>query len=878
MTLQVALVALSFMATLVGLADMSEVDLTESVNPFSILQAVFVVAIAAAVMLAMMFSLTTLLGNRVGLLTRALALVGYLFFVLWSIAFGYGFFWKLFAAEDFTRTQFLSQTEQIQAEVQTVVTTLRSVSDDAARAAEMAAERARTEETTGGSCENNRNSGSTRGPLTESRLAFEAASMTQADKIRDEWLVPLDEQAGQLSWKLRALNPDNTVSVFPGENRPLTEPGEADRAVLERLVADVNGTPNTRSNAYSTVQSDINSFVRNANANLQGIGVPASVEFQRLADDVSIQGERPTNRYCEDPQLAAIMQDVANDLGALQPVEQLGFRSMEGSAATRYAAFKFGDHVIARIRDFLGMGAYDEADLDPLTNDDIMALYATGAIDFALLVVSVLASQTGRDRVPSGLWLAIRRRLGFRPGADEIERETAALRRQGEAERKQQETLQDMAASKAQAQAEISSTTRGSEKQELENELARLRHEEELEAIREQIAGYKAQGEHTPPPPLKVYDRVQRYTDDFFKRFVEHCGGDEAAARALATMVSPFIEDVGGQYHFVYVRWQNAERRLQMKRLHSWMRRDPGFGTQPLAKDDPVVSTLRQRLLNTVPDDLFAQAVDVYRMSDSMAFMILGAAEDLSVASQLAAPEAPLPEAPAPYRSEFKTAAGAGAEDGLEAEPDPDFDPFEEAAPEDAEEEHSFDEPHMGGYGRPENFRNTRAEPAPARTRQAALDTLDEDPLMGMGGSPDEFGAPGGERRYTPNDPTLDPGHKDNIDLRYEDVEESDLDDPFETRARPGDEDADEVEDLGPSPSPEPRHGVPPREDAPQPGPVSNGHVADASDSVEAGEDGGPATGTGPEVDDGEEFRRPGVWRQFTRLVGRGLRGGRRYK
>jgi hypothetical protein len=397
------LILLAYFATVSGFADLMEINLTGKLSVERVVQVVFVFAVATAVVMAMLIGLHTMLDRDRRFTGRMTGAVAYLFFLFWSIAFGFGFFWKTFAAEDFTRGRFNADAATIQNQVDRVIGELRSVEEMATQAAGEALRQSEEESRAGGggTCENNAGSDGARGPLTIAREKFAEDAGSTAQRIGTSWIAPLTAEAGEIAWRVRALDPGSNAALIASDPKREGEPAAKDKPELDRIRAQVAEGPEGRKAAYDTVSLRANKFVGEALRLQSSVGEPAKREFERLALDMSEAQGKLSTRWCEDPKLAALMTQAADAIAGLSQPEPISPEIIEGSAAARFATINLARNAIAGVTSGLKIELPDTIGaktLEPLGENDIIALYATAAIDFALLFVTILSRPPNEDR------------------------------------------------------------------------------------------------------------------------------------------------------------------------------------------------------------------------------------------------------------------------------------------------------------------------------------------------------------------------------------------------------------------------------------------------------------------------------------------------
>jgi len=106
---------LSVLATGLGFADLRAAGADN--NELSALELAFTIATTLFVVSAMVVALHHVVAPETPLLTRILSFGFYLVFAVWSVGFGYGFFWKELAGQEFTERQFESAMTGLSASV-----------------------------------------------------------------------------------------------------------------------------------------------------------------------------------------------------------------------------------------------------------------------------------------------------------------------------------------------------------------------------------------------------------------------------------------------------------------------------------------------------------------------------------------------------------------------------------------------------------------------------------------------------------------------------------------------------------------------------------------------------------------------------------------
>ena len=130
--------------------------------------------------------------KRIGL--RIIATLFYFFFAFWSVGFGYGFFWKELAGQEYTQAQFKAAIEEVSRSESGAADALTTVESAVTSAASTARDRAEEEAQNGGTCANRPGSVAGDGPLTRARFAFADRAEALRDDVNGSWTSKLDER------------------------------------------------------------------------------------------------------------------------------------------------------------------------------------------------------------------------------------------------------------------------------------------------------------------------------------------------------------------------------------------------------------------------------------------------------------------------------------------------------------------------------------------------------------------------------------------------------------------------------------------------------------------------------------------------------------
>ncbi|MEL6287362.1 MAG: hypothetical protein AAFQ42_07210 [Pseudomonadota bacterium] len=326
-----------------------------------------VIAITVALTFLMWLALRESFGAGRWFRERAITFPLYLFLALWSVGFGYGFWWSLIAGEEATRTSLAGLQEDARDAGGSIAARLDAVRVQIDSVAAWSETQMAREERSGGSC--GRASGAGRGPLYNARVGVRDAISSLRDNVTTAWIGPTQSDLDQLR---------RSATRLEGENI-------ADRQqTFERLARDIRGR------------------ARNIAARSNEFGKTVAAEMNALADSVSIApGEAGFS--CYDPTLAQRLRLAADQ--ANQPAE-LALREAafnEGPAGVANAVKGLWSNIGAGISDtarWVASGFQPLAERAgtgvALTGRDLIALLATLGIDLGLFVLTALNPPSNR--------------------------------------------------------------------------------------------------------------------------------------------------------------------------------------------------------------------------------------------------------------------------------------------------------------------------------------------------------------------------------------------------------------------------------------------------------------------------------------------------
>ncbi|MET0430880.1 MAG: hypothetical protein ABWZ86_00270 [Hyphomicrobium sp.] len=357
---------------------------------------VLVIAVVVALTFLMWLTLRETFGAKRRLRERIVTFPLYVFLAIWSIGFGYGFWWSLISGEEATKTGLAGLQEDARDASAAVAARLDAVRGQLDSVVSWSDSQMTREETAGGSC--GVPSGAGKGPLYNARRSVRDAVSALRDGMTKSWL----------------------------------EPVQADVQSLRQAADGLSGaTIEERQRNFENKASEIRGLARNIAARSNQLGQSTASEMRALADSVS-QAPGKSGSSCFDPTLAERLRNASDQ--ADQPAE-LKLREAvfnEGPAGVANAVknlwSNIGAYTAGAFRyvfsggKVLTAGHTDEG--EPITGRDVIALLATIGIDMGLLALAIVNPPREPPSVqPSG---ALRRQIqdaiytaiGRAPGAD----------------------------------------------------------------------------------------------------------------------------------------------------------------------------------------------------------------------------------------------------------------------------------------------------------------------------------------------------------------------------------------------------------------------------------------------------------------------------
>ncbi len=327
----------------------------------SVTNEALVIAIVVALTFLMWLALRETFGTGREWRQRLITFPLYFFLALWSIGFGYGFWWSLIAGEEATRTSLSNLQEDARDAGSAVAARLDAVKAQLDGVVSWSETQMTREETSGGSC--GISSGAGQGPLYNARKSVRDAVASLRDGIQVSWLQPVERDLEELKAAAQGL----------------------DGATFEE-----------RQKAFEAKATTVRSGARRIAARSNELGTSTASEMRALAQVVSVAPGK-LGFSCYDPTLAQRLTQAAEQ--ANQPVT-LNLRAAEfteGPAGVANAVKRLWENVgtyTGSLFVYVANG-FEHAEGstgsgEPITGRDMIALLASLGIDLGLFALAAL--------------------------------------------------------------------------------------------------------------------------------------------------------------------------------------------------------------------------------------------------------------------------------------------------------------------------------------------------------------------------------------------------------------------------------------------------------------------------------------------------------
>lgn len=316
----------------------------------------------------------------------------YVFLAIWSIGFGYGFWWSLIAGEEATRTGLSGLQQDAGDAASAVAARLDAVKVGLDGVVTWSATQMAREESSGGSC--GTSSGAGRGPLYAARVGVRDQIASLRDGVQNSWIAPV----------------------------------QTDIASLQQSVAQLQGsTVAERQASFNAMATNIRSRARDIAARSNELGKSTATEMRAIAAAVSVPPGQG-GFSCYDLTLAQRLTQAAvqADQPAVLTLREASFN--EGPAGVANAIKRLWENIGAYLSSLIGWIAGAQPDAatktgEPITGRDMIALLATIGIDLGLLALAILNPPPPESKRPSAAIVrqirsAINTAINRAPGAD----------------------------------------------------------------------------------------------------------------------------------------------------------------------------------------------------------------------------------------------------------------------------------------------------------------------------------------------------------------------------------------------------------------------------------------------------------------------------
>ncbi|MCB1506763.1 MAG: hypothetical protein KDJ47_17490 [Hyphomicrobiaceae bacterium] len=333
----------------------------EIVGGLSVSNEILVIAVVVALTFLMWLALRETFGYKRLLGERLITFPLYLFLALWSIGFGYGFWWSLIAGEEATRTSLAALQEDARDAGNAVAARLDAVKSQLDNVVAWSDSQMMREESSGGSC--GTSSGAGRGPLYNARRSVRDSVASLRDGIQRSWL----------------------------------EPVQADIQLLQQSAASLTGeTVEARQREFETRASQVRSRAKNIAARSNELGQSTAAEMRALAGAVDVSPGK-AGFSCYDPTLAQRLRQAADQAAAPAELKLRAAVFTEGPAGVANAIKNLWANIGAyagSLVEYVASGGKVAATRttggEPITGRDLIALLATLGIDLGLFALTAL--------------------------------------------------------------------------------------------------------------------------------------------------------------------------------------------------------------------------------------------------------------------------------------------------------------------------------------------------------------------------------------------------------------------------------------------------------------------------------------------------------
>ncbi len=331
---------------------------TREIAGLSISSEIFVIAIVVALTFLMWLALRETFGAQRRISERAITAPLYIFLALWSIGFGYGFWWSLIAGEEATRNSLAGLQEDARDASAVVAARLDAVNIQLGNVVTWSDSQMAREENSGGSC--GVASGAGQGPLYNARKTIRDAVASLQGGIKNSWLAPI----------------------------------QTDLDLLRKSATNIEGTTiSDRKKNFEKTAKEIRGKARNIAARSNALGQSTASEMQALANAVSIAPGK-VGFSCYDPTLAQRLRQAAKQAAEPAVLKLRDAAFTEGPAGVANAVKNLWANMgayMSNLPTYVMTGKLPEgSEGQGITGRDLIALLATLGVDLGLLALAIL--------------------------------------------------------------------------------------------------------------------------------------------------------------------------------------------------------------------------------------------------------------------------------------------------------------------------------------------------------------------------------------------------------------------------------------------------------------------------------------------------------
>lgn len=333
----------------------------EIIGGLSVTNNMLVIAIVVALTFLMWLALRESFAAKRVLRDRMLTFPLYFFLALWSIGFGYGFWWSLIAGEEATRSSLSGLQEDARDAATAIAARLDAVKVQLDSVVSWSDGQMAREETSGGSC--GVASGAGRGPLYNARRSVRDSIASLRDNVTTAWIGPVQQDVEKLR---------QAASQLAGET-----------------VAE-------RQQAFEATAARIRGTARAIAARSNELGRSTATEMRAIASAVTVVPKQP-GFSCYDPTLGQRLNQAAEqaDQPAVLNLRDASFSEGPAGVANAVKALweNMGSYTGSLWRYVVSGGSVSGDSTvtgRAITGRDLIALLATVGIDLGLFVLTAL--------------------------------------------------------------------------------------------------------------------------------------------------------------------------------------------------------------------------------------------------------------------------------------------------------------------------------------------------------------------------------------------------------------------------------------------------------------------------------------------------------